>query len=145
MKQDPIDPALRPLVDAAKAARHNAHAPYSNYRVGAAVRSESGRIYAGCNVENASYGATLCAERNAIAQMVAAGERQVTACAVVTQGPEPGTPCGICRQVLIEFADDAPVALVAATDAGEKVRCTTLAALLPQPFVLRTAKGDAPP
>src|SRR5580704_7351856 len=88
------------LIEAARRVRAHAHAPYSKYRVGAAIATRSGRVFVGCNVENASYGATLCAERNAIAQMVAAGQKDPIACAVVTAGPRPGSPCGICRQVL---------------------------------------------
>lgn len=121
------------LVREAQAVRENAHAPYSNYRVGAAILAESGRVYRGCNVENASYGATLCAERSAVAQMVAAGERTMTALALVTEGPEPGTPCGLCRQTLSELARDLPIALAIAGE-GEPRRLTSLAALFPQPF-----------
>ena len=122
------------LIAAAKAARGNAYAPYSGYRVGAAFATKSGKIFAGCNVENASYGACLCAERNAIAQMIAAGEHAPTACAVVTAGPKAGSPCGICRQVMGEFARDMPVALVGVSGARETRRDTTLATLLPDAF-----------
>jgi cytidine deaminase len=124
------------LVAAARQARAHAYAPYSSYRVGAAIATRSGRVFAGCNVENASYGACLCAERNAVGQMVAAGEREPLACAVVTQGPNAGSPCGICRQVLFEFARDMKVILVAVADDGteQERRETTLAALLPDAF-----------
>jgi len=122
------------LVSAAKAAQANAHAPYSRYLVGAAIRTRDGRIFAGCNVENASYGATICAERHAVGAMVAAGAREPVACAVVTRGPAPGSPCGMCRQVLAEFARDLPITLVAATPEGDVVRATTLAELLPDAF-----------
>lgn len=133
------------LVAAARAARAHAYAPYSRYRVGAAVLTKSGRIFAGCNVENATYGATVCAERNAIGAMVAAGEREPIACVVVTAGPTPGTPCGVCRQVLSEFAADMPVMLVAESGGGTHPRTLAraderLAALLPKAFRLRTAK-----
>jgi cytidine deaminase len=129
---------LRRLIELAIAARARAYAPYSRYRVGAAIECASGKVFAGCNVENSSYGATLCAERNAIAQMVAAGERHPVLCAVVTGGKVPGSPCGICRQVLYEFADDMPIALVALTSGGSKRtrHDTTLAALLPRGFRL---------
>src|SRR6185369_16938832 len=90
---------LEALVESARTVRDKAYAPYSGFLVGAAVLSESGRIYVGCNVENASYGATLCAERNAIAQLVAAGERNVAAVAVFVDADDPAMPCGICRQV----------------------------------------------
>lgn len=124
------------LIDAAKQVRANAHAPYSKYHVGAAIATRSGRIFTGCNVENASYGATICAERNAIAQMVAAGEREPVTCAVVTSGPLPGSPCGMCRQVLAEFAGDMKVVLVAVSSTGlpDAEKRTTLAALLPDAF-----------
>jgi cytidine deaminase len=124
------------LVAAAKAAREHAHAPYSNYHVGAAIVTRSGRVFSGCNVENASYGATICAERNAIAQMVVAGERDPVACAVVTAGSTPGAPCGMCRQVLAEFAADLEVILVAVGEVGsaDSIKYTTLAALLPDAF-----------
>ena len=115
------------------AARDNAHAPYSSYRVGAALLTSSGAVFAGCNVENASYGLTLCAERSAIAQMVSAGARDPIAIVVATRGPRAGTPCGMCRQVLAEFALDLPVRLIAIDPAGETID-TTLQALLPNAF-----------
>ncbi len=115
------------------AARENAHAPYSSYRVGAALVTETGEVFAGCNVENASYGLCLCAERSAIAAMVSAGVRQPVAMVVVTRGPRAGTPCGMCRQVLAEFALDLPVRLIAVDPAGPTVD-TTLEGLLPHAF-----------
>lgn len=111
--------------------RQRAHAPYSKYQVGAALLVASGRTFAGCNVENASYGLSLCAERSAILQMVAAGERDPVALVVVTRGPVIGTPCGACRQVLAEFALDLPVKL--AVEGGAS-KMTTLGALLPDAF-----------
>lgn len=130
------DALLDRLVKAAKEARAKAHAPYSNYRVGAALLTRSGQVFTGCNVENASYGACLCAERNAIGQMVTAGEKEPVACVVVTKGPRGGSPCGICRQVLSEFARDLRVVLIGEGEAGgeESRRETTLAALLPDAF-----------
>jgi cytidine deaminase len=122
------------LVTAARAARERAYAPYSKYRVGAAILTKSGAMFTGANVENATYGATLCAERSAIAQMVAAGERDPIACAVATGGPRPGSPCGICRQVLREFARDMPIALVAEHAGRLSRRDTRLAKLLPDAF-----------
>ncbi len=121
------------LEAAASAVRSRAHAPYSGYTVGAALEVASGRIFAGCNVENASYGLSLCAERSAIAQMVAAGERDPVAILIVTRGPIAGSPCGMCRQTLAEFALDLPVRLVVAGDPSA-TRDTTLAALLPDAF-----------
>jgi cytidine deaminase len=121
------------LVEAARAVREKAHAPYSGFMVGAAVISESGKIYVGCNVENASYGATLCAERGAIAQMVANGEKQVLTVAIFTDAVDPAMPCGICRQVIAELGPHAEI--VTATPRGMKR--TTIDHLLPDPFVLR--------
>jgi cytidine deaminase len=122
---------MNELIEAARRVRAHAHAPYSRYQVGAAVRGASGRVY-GANVENASFGLALCAERAAVAAAVAAGETSITAVAVVTATSPPAAPCGMCRQVLAEFADDAlPIALV--NDAGERTD-TTLGALLPHAF-----------
>jgi cytidine deaminase len=130
---------FEPLLAAARLARSRAYAPYSGYRVGAAILTREGRVYAGANVENASYGATICAERSAVCAMVAAGDEDPVACVVVTAGPHPGTPCGICRQVLTEFAPDLPVLLVADDERGAAVaqRTTSLAALLPDAFHLQ--------
>ncbi|HJV70821.1 cytidine deaminase [Ideonella sp.] len=93
------------LLAAAQGAREQAYAPYSRYRVGAAVLDEAGRVHAGCNVENAAYPEGLCAEAGAIAQLVMAGGRRIVAAVVVGEGAEPITPCGGCRQKLREFAD----------------------------------------
>ena len=142
MKARRKKPSIDALLAAARAARANAYAPYSRYRVGAALLTKSGRIFSGCNVENSTYGGTVCAERSAISAMVAAGDRDPVACVVVTAGPTPGTPCGICRQVLSEFAVDMPITLVA-EDAGGRTLARAderLAALLPKAFRLRTAK-----
>jgi cytidine deaminase len=125
---------LARLVTAARAVRDRAYAPYSGYRVGAAILTKSGAVFTGCNVENASYGATICAERGAIMQMVAMGEHDPVACAVATGGPHPGSPCGMCRQVLREFARDMPIALVAEQKGRLSRRDTTLAKLLPDAF-----------
>jgi cytidine deaminase len=134
--------AAERLVLAAQGARARAYAPYSRYRVGAAVLTRSGAVYAGCNVENATYGATLCAERSAIAAMVAAGDRDPVACAVITAGPQPGAPCGICRQVLAEFAREMTVLLVAEDAKGRVVarRSERLSRLFPHGFELSTRK-----
>ncbi|GAC1554445.1 MAG: cytidine deaminase [Polyangiales bacterium] len=121
-----------PLIEAAAAARTRAHAPYSRYAVGAALLCDGGAIVAGCNVENASYGGTICAERGAVVAAVASGHRRFVACGVVTPGPAPGSPCGFCRQVLAEFATDLPILLVSAT--SDARRLTTLATLLPDAF-----------
>lgn len=92
------------LSDAAMEAQKRAYVPYSKFRVGAAVLDEDGRIYSGCNIENSSYGATNCAERTAIFCAVAAGARQITMLAVITDDDDYARPCGICRQVMSEFA-----------------------------------------
>lgn len=135
---------LARLVTAARAARERAYAPYSKYKVGAAILTKSGSVFVGTNVENATYGATICAERSAVVQMVAAGEREPIACAVATGGPRAGSPCGICRQVLREFARDLPIALVAEQRGRLTRRDTTLAKLLPDAFdgsALKKRKG----
>src|SRR5438309_1740865 len=107
--------------------------PYSGFAVGAAVRAADGRVFAGCNVENASYGLAVCAERNAVFHAVAAGVREVVAVAVYTPTPEYATPCGACRQVLLEFAGNAEV--LCACDGTEWGRFT-VPLLLPHGFVL---------
>ena len=128
-------PAAREaLLAAARAVRRRAHAPYSKFKVGAAVRDERGRIHVGCNVENASYGLTVCAERNAVAAAVAAGARRIRAVAVASAARPPATPCGACRQVLAELGEPDTEVLIAG--AGGPSRRTTLRALLPQAFRL---------
>lgn len=125
------------LVDAARTARRNAYAPYSKFQVGAAVLTESGEIFAGCNVENASYGLTICAERVAAAAAVAAGHVKLAAVAVVTPGGH--APCGACRQFLAEFGPRMPVLLVddePQLGEGAASEPTTLDALLPKQFEL---------
>lgn len=122
------------LVEVARAARDNAHAPYSNYPVGAALLTSSGRTYAGCNVENASFGGTICAERGAIMHMVASGDKTPVALVVVTRGTTPASPCGICRQVVAEFALDLPVLLVGVEGDAEVRELTSLGELLPRAF-----------
>lgn len=119
------------LIAQALLARERAYAPYSNYRVGAALLGKSGRIYTGCNVENASYGLTVCAERNAIFKAVSEGEREFQAIAVVTANA--GSPCGACRQVLVEFLS--PQARVVCANAiGDVKQELTLGDLIPDSF-----------
>ncbi len=126
------DGTVAALIDAARAVRSRAHAPYSKFKVGAAVLDEQGRIHAGCNVENAAYPQGWCAEASAIAALVAAGGRRVQAVAVVAVSRVPTTPCGGCRQKIAEFArDDCPVLV-----AGPRglPRRFTLGELLPHGF-----------
>lgn len=126
----PLSPELARLVEAARSAREHAYAPYSGFRVGAAIETSSGAVYHGANVENASYGATICAERSAVACMVAAGERAIARVAVYTEAETLSMPCGICRQVLGEFVKSATV--VAAGPSG--ARAVPFDELLPEPF-----------
>lgn len=120
------------LLAEARAVRENAHAPYSGFKVGAALRAASGAVFVGCNVENVAYPEGTCAEAGAIAAMVAAGEAQIAEIAVIADSPVPVTPCGGCRQKIREFgAPDLPV-LMATTD-GSTLRMT-LAELLPGAF-----------
>ncbi len=122
---------MKDLVESAIQAREHAYAPYSQFRVGAALRAASGRVYVGVNVENAAYPAGICAERTALVSAVAAGERQFEAIAIVTDTPEPSSPCGVCRQMLAEFGVGLKVTL--ATVHGAAIE-TTLDALLPRAF-----------
>ena len=122
------------LIVAAKEARENAYAPYSDYAVGAAVEALNGVIYSGCNVESCVYGISVCAERNAIAAMILAGERKVCACAVATENGAP--PCGACLQTLTEFADDPNGCVVYSVSANDEVEEYKLSELLPRAFDL---------
>ena len=123
------------LLAAATAARANAYAPYSNFPVGAAIRTASGRIFAAANVENASYPVGTCAEVGAIAGMIAAGDRRIVEVLVLGGGERPLTPCGACRQCLAEFAG--ANTLVHAADPDGTIRATfTLGGLLPEAFRL---------
>jgi cytidine deaminase len=122
------------LVAAARAARERAYAPYSGFRVGAALRTDQGEVVTGANVENASYGLAICAERAAVAAAVAQGYRRFEAIAVAGPGADPVTPCGACRQVLREFPRGVDLQVLCAGEAGERVLATTLGALLPDSF-----------
>ena len=119
------------LISAARTAREHAHAPYSNFRVGAALRAKSGRIFTGCNVENSTYGLTLCAERVAVFKAISEGERGFHAVAVVTDTDSLTPPCGACRQILWEFCGDAEVVLA---NLKGKIEVYRLSALFPKPF-----------
>ncbi len=120
------------LKNAALKVRENAHAPYSNFKVGAAIRSANGTVYSGCNVENVAYPEGTCAEAGAIAAMVAAGEKELTEVYVVASSPQPVPPCGGCRQKLAEFGAGDVVVTMATID-GTELR-TTIADLLPGAF-----------
>lgn len=124
--------AARQLVDVARMARERAYAPYSNFSVGAAVRCADGRIFHGCNIENASYGLTMCAERVALFNAVSAGCSSIEAIAIAGPEAQPTSPCGACRQVIAELAPDAAVIMAGL----EAVRTRSVAQLLPEAFSL---------
>jgi cytidine deaminase len=127
----PIDPQqVANLIAQARDASDRAYAPYSNFRVGAAVMTDDGTVFTGCNVENASYGLTICAERVAVTKAVSAGHRRLVAVAVFTPTDTPTPPCGACRQVLNEFGPT--LAVACAGTSGQSV--STLDALLPSAF-----------
>lgn len=118
------------LMKIARKARQNAYAPYSHFAVGAALLTESDKVYTGCNIENASYGLTCCAERNAIFAAVGAGERRFKMLAVAADSPEPVAPCGACRQVIAEFG----IPLVVMGNLKEATKTMTAEELLPYGF-----------
>ena len=126
------------LYQTARITRVKAYVPYSGFAVGAALRTESGAIFSGCNVENASFGLTTCAERNAIAAMVADAEYKISKLIVVTDTPEPATPCGACRQVIAEFAT--PKTRVVCANLNGDCREFTMEELLPAQFEKKTLK-----
>jgi cytidine deaminase len=123
------------LIDAAKKVRKNAYAPYSKFSVGTAVLGGSGKIYIGSNVENASFGLTICAERNAIAQAIAQGEKKIKAIAIVADTSELTPPCGACRQVIYEFGKEAEILLA---NLKGKQKLFTIADLLAEPFSFKS-------
>jgi cytidine deaminase len=122
------------LLEAARAAHANAYAPYSRFRVGAALRTGDGRIVSGANVENASYGLSRCAEQSAVQAMASLGQREFVEVVVYTESDPPASPCGGCRQILAEFSPEAVVYLV--NGSGETVR-TSVMQLLPSAFNLK--------
>ena len=132
------DEERRGLIDLANEARRRAYAPYSNYPVGAALRTKSGRLFTGCNVENAAYPHCICAERVAIFKAVSEGEREFDVLAVVT--PNGGSPCGGCRQVMAEFGLEMVVLI--ANGEGRLVKETTVGGLLPEAFTPQHLKGE---
>lgn len=126
-----MTPEYMELVRVAQAARRRAYAPYSHFQVGAAALSASGQVFPGCNIENAAYPATVCAERAALFSAYAAGEREIVALAIVTDTPEPASPCGTCRQVMRELAPSCTVVLA---NMHNDVYVTTPETLLPGAF-----------
>jgi len=144
-----LSPEQAELVAAARAVREHAYAPYSRFCVGAALRTTTGEVFSGCNVENASYGGTICAERNAVLGMVARAARptparsgfrpRIAEIAVFTDAAELAMPCGLCRQVIAEFEQSARV--IVANPREERV--ISFSTLFPEPFVLRS-EGDSP-
>ena len=127
-----VGPGDEELIRVASLARQRAHAPYSKYKVGAAIRTKRNKVHGGANVENASYGLTVCAERTAAFAAVNAGDMAFDAIAIVIDDDRLPTPCGACRQVLAEFSPDMRVIL--ATTGGKR-KVTTLRELLPDPFL----------
>ena len=130
------------LVEAATAARLNAVATYSGFRIGSAIETAAGRVFTGCNIENASLGLTVCAERVALWKALSEGEREFTRIAVVSDSETPATPCGACRQLLWEYCGDIPLLLHSIRGNS---RTAQLAELLPQPFhrgYFSTGKSD---
>lgn len=128
------DEEVRTLVEAARAARRNAYAPYSRFSVGAALLAEDGSMATGANVENASYGLSMCAERVAVASAVASGHQDFRAIAVAASGTRPTTPCGACRQVLREFPAATGLVVIAVGESGTEQLQATVGRLLPHGF-----------
>ena len=131
-------PTPAELMREAVVARAHSHSPYSRFPVGAALLGESGRVYHGCNVENASFGLTCCAERNAVFQAVSAGEKRFAAIAVTARTGKGAPPCGACRQVMAEFS---PGMWVYWRDAGSRILRKRLSALLPDMFDFPAKRG----
>jgi cytidine deaminase len=131
-----IDFNFNNLIELAKKAREYAYCPYSKFKVGAAVLAKNGKIYTGCNVENASYGLCNCAERTAIFKAVSEGEKGnfIKAVAIVLDAPDFGAPCGACRQVVNEFADSSAIIIMATVNGNYKIECQ--GTLLPHAFKL---------
>ena len=126
---------INELINKAIVARENAYAPYSKFKVGAAVMTKSGNIFTGCNVENASYGGTICAERVALCKAISSGERKIKAIAIVYGEKDFASPCGICRQFIYEFGADIEI-IMAKLNGEYKIK--TIAELLPDGFAGET-------
>lgn len=130
-----MDKDIKELYDAAVKAKQNAYAPYSHFHVGSALRTKEGNIYSGCNVENSSYGVTICAERNAIFKMAGEGEREITDILVIGDTEKFLPPCGACRQVIAEFSEE-NTRVIMCNKEGEYME-TTVKDILPFGFSLR--------
>lgn len=126
--------SLNKLLSEAERVLRNSYAPYSNVHVASAILSDRGRIYVGVNVENSSYGLTICAERSAVSAMIVGGDRIIVAIAIVTDYPEPLMPCGACRQVIAEFSQN-PLIISYSTSTG-RVHAVKLSDIFPKPFKL---------
>ena len=131
---------IKEVLARAREVQTRAYAPYSDFRVGAVLETQDGVLHSGCNVENASLGLTLCAERGALAAAIAAGDRAFRRLVLVTDGDEAVPPCGACREVLAEFCPDLRIV----ASAGENRKEWTLEELLPRPFQLKNFKGMTP-
>ena len=129
------------LVEQARSAQQRSYSPYSKFRVGAALQGVSGKVYLGCNVENASYRVTTCAEQAAIACAVTAGERKFTRIAIVADSEEPAAPCGACRQTLVEFAPDLEIYSVGRTGATQRWNINEL---IPMAFTQKSLTTEQP-
>jgi len=128
---------MEDLIEKAKAAVHNAYAPYSKFKVAAAVKTKSGKTYTGVNIENASYGLTVCAERVAVFKAVSEGDKDIEVVVVYTDTEEPTPPCGACRQVIAEFNPEALIVMAG----RKKVVTTKLSELLPHAFIGRSLRS----
>ena len=128
------------LIQAAQAARARAYAPYSNFHVGAALETDDGTVFPGCNVENASYGACFCAERTALVSAVVAGHQRFRRIAIASDAAEPVAPCGLCRQMLAEFGTELEIVSIGARGGQVNWR---LDALLPHAFTRKDLRGNA--
>ena len=129
------------LVEQAELARERSYSPYSKFRVGAALQGASGRIYPGCNIENASYRVTTCAEQSAIAVAITSGERAFTRLAIVADSDEPAAPCGACRQTLVEFAPELEIYSVGRTGATQRWNMNEL---IPMAFTRKSLATGQP-
>lgn len=127
-----MESRIEELIEVARSARERAYAPYSGFKVGAAVETADGKVYTGCNVENSSYGLTVCAERTALAKAVSEGERHFVRIVVIAETKIPVPPCGACRQVILELCGK-DVEVVLANIDGQRVE-TDISSLLPMPF-----------